>query len=384
MLLTLPLAVVPAVTGMELNLGNSLIPVTGIVLVLREALAGNGWHAAQFLPPVVAVTAMACVLAVRWAVKQFNDESVLFREGERLELRLWLKQVIRERGLRPTPAAALLCGVLILAIQFFLATAMRVPESFAAFAVTTLVTQLVAVVAPAAILAVLLTRDPRGTLLLRRAPWRSIAAAALLAVALQPLVRQLERAVLWLYPLPESLRADLGHYLAVLQSAPLWQLVLVLALVPAVCEELAFRGFVLSGFRQSGSKWGAILWTAILFGLSHPVLQQSLVSATLGMVIGLLAWNTGSLWPGAAFHLTHNALMVAGESLPAWHARWPALDYFFRPGESGRLEFTWLALGLGSAVAAALLWWFERRGRLAQPPKPSPDQPTLAARPSRP
>lgn len=385
LLLTLPLAVVPAVTGMELNLGNSLLPVTGIVLVLREALAGNGWQAAQFLPPVVVVTIVACGMAVRWAVDQFNKESVLFREGERLELRLWLRQVIRQRGLRPTPAAALLCGVVILAIQFFLSTAMRVPGSFAEFAATTLVTQLVAVVAPAAILAVLLTRDPRGTLLLRGAPWRSIAASVLLAVAVQPLVREWERAVLWLYPLPEPVRNEVARYLTVLQDAPFWQLVLVLALVPAVCEELAFRGFVLSGFQQSGSKWRAIVWTALLFGLSHPILQQSLVSATLGIVIGLLAWNTGSLWPGAAFHFTHNALMVAGPWLAGWHARWPALDYFYRPIEGGRLEFTWLALGLGSTLAVALVWWFERLGagfRHGTLPAPGQNPGALAAEPA--
>ncbi len=384
LLLTLPLAVVPAVTGMELNLGNSLLPVTGIVLVLREALAGNGWQAAQFLPPVVAVTVAACVMAVRWAVDQFNKESVLFREGERLELRLWLRQVVRERGPRPTPAAALLCGVLILAVQFFLGMAARVPESFTEFAATTLVTQLAAVVAPAAILAVMLTRDPRGTLLLGGAPWRSIGAAVLLAAALQPLARQLEQAVLWLYPLPESVGEQVARYLAVLQHAPLWQRVLVLALVPALCEELAFRGFILSGFRQSGAKWRAIVWTAVLFGLSHPILQQSLVSATLGMVIGLLAWNTGSLWPGVAFHFTHNALMVAGQGLADWHARWPALDYLYQPSEGGRLEYTWLALGLGTALAAGLVWWFERRGagtRQNALPAVGQDASALAAEP---
>jgi len=386
LLLTLPLAVVPAVTGMELNLGNSLIPVAGIVLVLREALAGNAWQAAQFLPPVVTVTLVACVLGVRWAVEQFNKESVLFREGERLEVRLWLRQMIRQRGPRPAPATALLCGVVILAVQFFLGTAMRTPASFAEFAATTLVTQLAAVVAPAAIMAVMLTSDPRGTLLLRRAPGRCVVAAVLLAVALQPLARQLEQAVLWLYPLPESVGDQMARYLAVLQHVPLWQLILVLALVPAVCEELAFRGFILSGFRQSGAKWRAIVWTAVLFGLSHPVLQQSLVSATLGVVIGLLAWNTGSLLPCAAFHFTHNALMVASEWLASWHARWPALDYIYRPSEDGRLEFTWLALALGSAGAAALVWWFQRRAECgaAAPPNPYQDPSALVAGPAEP
>jgi hypothetical protein len=37
-------------------------------------------------PTVVAVTAVCCWLAIKWAVSQFNQESVLFRDSERLDL----------------------------------------------------------------------------------------------------------------------------------------------------------------------------------------------------------------------------------------------------------------------------------------------------------
>ncbi len=43
LLVTMPLAVLPAASGMELNLGNSLIPVTGMVLLLRAR-----WKATTF------------------------------------------------------------------------------------------------------------------------------------------------------------------------------------------------------------------------------------------------------------------------------------------------------------------------------------------------
>ena len=47
-------------------------------------------------------------------------------------------------------------------------------------------------------------------------------------------------------------------------QADFWPLLLVIALVPAVCEELAFRGFILSGFRHLGHKWRAIVLSALL------------------------------------------------------------------------------------------------------------------------
>ena len=50
------------------------------------------------------VTLLACLMAIRWAVDQFNRESVLFRESERFDLGLWL------RRLRQRPAADAVSG----------------------------------------------------------------------------------------------------------------------------------------------------------------------------------------------------------------------------------------------------------------------------------
>ena len=99
LLATTPLVILPMSPGVELNLGNSLIPVTGVVLLLRSVLEGDYWLAARYSPVVAVVTLLACLMAIRWAVEQFNSESVLFREGERFNLGLWL------RRLRARPAA---------------------------------------------------------------------------------------------------------------------------------------------------------------------------------------------------------------------------------------------------------------------------------------
>ena len=88
-------------------------------------------------------------------------------------------------------------------------------------------------------------------------------------------------------------------------------MLLLLTLAPAVCEELAFRGFILSGFRHLGHRWRAIALSAVFFGLAHTViLQQSLLACLLGIVLGLLAVQTGSLLPGVLFHLVHNSLVL--------------------------------------------------------------------------
>src|SRR6185295_19082690 len=102
----------------------------------------------------------------------------------------------------------------------------------------------------------MLKRSPIKTLLLRMPPLASIPAAALLAVLVHPAVRELNVLVQNLYPISDQMHKLMAGLFD--EGPPLWQLVLVLALVPAVIEELAFRGFILSGFRHVGHKWQAI------------------------------------------------------------------------------------------------------------------------------
>jgi sodium transport system permease protein len=123
LLITMPLVVLPMSPSVQLNLGYSLIPVTGIVLLLRTLLEGNYLPALQYAPVVIGVTGAACLLTIRWAIDQFNSESVLFRESERLDLRLWLKHLYRDRKATPTVAAAVSCAVMILLLQFFMGVA---------------------------------------------------------------------------------------------------------------------------------------------------------------------------------------------------------------------------------------------------------------------
>ncbi|MFH1268943.1 MAG: ABC transporter permease subunit, partial [Planctomycetota bacterium] len=204
LLVTMPLVILPMAPGVELNLGNSLIPVTGVVLLLRSMLEGNFWIDWPFALPVAAVTLACCLLSIRWAVEQFNSESVLFREGERLNVGLWLRHLLEDRRPTPTVAAAISCGVLILLLRFFLSLSMTMPEDFRGLAMLALVTQLAVIAAPALLMTVMLTTSPRQTLLLRRPAWATLPAAAALAIVLHPSVDALRVAVTSLYPISQQ------------------------------------------------------------------------------------------------------------------------------------------------------------------------------------
>ncbi len=233
-----------------------------------------------------------------------------------------------------------------------------------------MVTQLAVILAPALLVTIILCGSPRQTLLLRLPRWPAIPAALALAVAVHPLTMALQTAVRHLYPLGDEMRKSLGEVQAMFAAASGWQLVFVLALVPAVCEELAFRGFILSGLRQRNRPWRAIVWTAVLFGLVHGVLQQSIIACMLGLVLGYLAVQTGSILPAIVFHFAHNALVVATTRItPDLLDRWPALAWLVKSaGEDGIVYRPAVCL-LACLAAAALLVWFARLRPAAFPEK---------------
>jgi sodium transport system permease protein len=372
-LVTMPLMILPMSPGVGLNLGNSLIPITGLILLLRSTIEGSFLAAATYLGPVVGVTLLCCLLAIRWAVEQFNKESVLFRESERLDLGRWVLHLVRDRRDTPSVAEALACVVLIFMLQFFVNFAMARTQltEYHQIVAAVFVSQVVVILLPTLMMTILLTRRPFATLLLDRLPSpAAIGMAVVFALAFHPLGQQIGIGIQRLYPPSEDLAVQLQEFMnRLLEEAPqAWVPIVLIALLPAVCEELTFRGFVLSGLRHMGHKWWAIGLSAVFFGLVHAILQQSLAAMAVGVVIGFIAVQAGSLIPCVLFHATYNLLTL----LPAKLAmetesrevfdRVPALGWLYDPAHSGQGGFVyhWAVVAVGGAVAVAAAWWFHR------------------------
>ncbi len=358
LMLSLPMAVLPMSPGVELNLGNSLIPISGLVLLLKTLLEGSYVQALQFLPVVLAVTMVACWLAIRWAVEQFNKESVIFRESERFAVGLWMRHLMRDRDPTPSAAEGLFCGIMILVLSFVFRSSVAPPAGFDGFARVTLVLQLAVILTPALIMAVILTSSPRQTLLLRLPRWKMIPAAAVLALAMHPFIIALNSLVMYLYPIAPEMKRLVDDLQTKFASADLGLLILCVAAVPAVCEELAFRGFILSGCRNLGNNWRAIIVSAILFGVAHGFLQQSINACVLGIVLGYLAVRSGSLLPGVVFHFLHNAMTVLiAKITPELMDRFPVLGFLVQPSGEGPV-YQWPVYLFGGVTSLALLGWF--------------------------
>lgn len=360
LMISLPLMMLPLLPAAQMDLGYALIPLSGLMLLLRTLIEGHYGEALRYLVPVGAVTAACCWLAIRWAIDQFHDETVLFRDSERFGLGLWLRHLVRDRQDTPTVAEALLCGVLLLIIRFFAGLTMPPPTGWPQFFTATLIVQIALIASPPALMAIVLTRRPLVSLgLTRPVLLHALPAAALLAVLMHPALSTLAHLIQRLYPLSPAAQQQLAPLVDHVARQPLAQVLLLIAVAPAVCEELAFRGFILSGLRRLGHRWGAIALSSAFFGLAHFMLQQSLAAALVGLILGYLAIQTGSILPCMVYHFVHNSLTVLWGRLPPDADAWPMPLRLVLQWDATHSTpvYGWLPLVVGMLAAAGVLAW---------------------------
>lgn len=356
LLMMLPFVMIPMLPGIELSLGTSLMPVTGMVLLSRALVEGQYLEAVRYLPIVAIVTITCCLLAIRWAVRQFESESVMFRENERWDLRMWITSIWRERDFTASVMEAMLCGAIILVVKFFASLASTEPISdFAGLSKAVLIGQLALILTPTLLMAIMLTKSVRTSLRVNAPKPIDFAVCILLAIAFHPLAMWFSTAVTTVYPLsPAMIEATSGITKTIIDT-PLWMILLTLAVLPAFCEEVAFRGFIFGGLIRQNGVLRAILVSALFFGLTHGVLQQSISASFMGMLLGWVAWRTGGIVCTIAMHLIHNSLSIllsraaTSETSPAW------LDLFVTFEKGGfHYDASWTTVSI--VLSIACLW----------------------------
>lgn len=87
-------------------------------------------------------------------------------------------------------------------------------------------------------------------------------------------------------------------------------LLLTVALAPAICEELMFRGYIQRQVERNAGLMWSIVGVGLLFGFFHLRLSQALPLSLLGMYMGYVTWASGSIWTASVVHLLHNGMQV--------------------------------------------------------------------------
>jgi membrane protease YdiL (CAAX protease family) len=87
-------------------------------------------------------------------------------------------------------------------------------------------------------------------------------------------------------------------------------LMIVYCLIPAVTEELSFRGLVQHWLQVAIKPWRALVLASFLFAVLHFSVISFLYLFTLGMILGWMKLKTGSLYPSMLAHFLHNLAVI--------------------------------------------------------------------------
>jgi len=376
--------------AVEITPYYSILPVMGPALLLKALLLGatSSVPLSIYFAPVLLSSFAYSAIALWWAIELFRREAILFREADRLELGLWLRQIFRDKDAMPTGAEAGICFLLILLLQFASYSPMQqaffaVPEGSRQVKLLELqmIYLLVTVATPALMMAAVLTTDFRRTLKLYWPGWRMLGAGLALPLLLLPVSQELLRMLEgWFFPaLPES-AAELFKALRD-PTIGVWLPLLAFAIAPAVCEELAFRGFMLSGLQRSGRPWLPIIMSSVAFGIVHMIPQQVFNAILLGIVLGILAVRSGSLIPGLVFHLLFNGIQVVLSRVDVSPLERGIGQWLFtveRAEEQTGLRFDWPLLLICVVLSGLLLRWVLKQHPSSPPPVATVAEPAHA------
>lgn len=147
-----------------------------------------------------------------------------------------------------------------------------------------------------------------GVVGLARPSKKALAGAALVGCCAWPAVAILSE---WLVPVPKHVLDELRRLL--LPESGGRGLVATLALLavsPAVCEETLFRGPILRGLVGRLGPAGAIVTSAILFGVFHLDIYRLIPATALGILLGAIAYHSRSIFPSMLAHFCNNAILV--------------------------------------------------------------------------
>ena len=107
-------------------------------------------------------------------------------------------------------------------------------------------------------------------------------------------------------PVPERMMQGFGEFMAN-DPLTLGQMIFMMAIVPGIFEELAFRGVLLHGLSKRLKPIPLVLAVGLLFGLFHVSLWRIPPTAYLGTILATVVVLTGSIYPAMLWHAINNA-----------------------------------------------------------------------------
>ncbi len=292
------LSMVSFLPGFELNLGFSLIPIVNFSLMMRDIMLNN--YQLNYLFIIIGSTLILDVVTVYISIKLFHSENVLFRTAEEKSLKFWGKSKKDVLNLQ----FVIVYFVIMIIALYYLGGSWQLKDMMNGL----IKTQILLILLPVILILRLSKTDIKSTLRLSYTNPLNFLLVLIAALPLLILSGILGQLINYVFPVSEAYLQAFQNLVTV-QGNGLWFTIFVVGVLPGICEEVMFRGFILSALRKKGLWYGIIL-SAILFGSFHLDPFRFLPVTLLGIWLGYLAVKTNSLYVPILAHFAQNSLAI--------------------------------------------------------------------------
>lgn len=303
-----PISLVVMLTGyvgiiptIELNTTTALIPVVNICLMIKNLLVFK--YDFTLIVIVLLSNIIYAFISVWILSKVYNSESILF--GESLSgIKLFEKRSNIKKGSLPSVQESLLIMVVALLLMVY---AGGIVSTAASFQIGLVVQQAFIGILPI-LAAFYIKADMKKTFSLKLPRFKDLIGAIIFGVGgicLNLVVSSLLSAAF-----PSGAEGMNEQYMQILDGVSFGQGLLLMVLLPAVCEEIMFRGYMFTAFKNRISLTKAIVIVSLLFGVSHMSIIKILPTALLGVVLAYAIHKSESIVTSSLIHFANNALAV--------------------------------------------------------------------------
>ncbi|MFH1942042.1 MAG: type II CAAX endopeptidase family protein [bacterium] len=177
--------------------------------------------------------------------------------------------------------------------------------------------------------------------------WHGVKPSVLLVsggigLGLTVITDELSRIVQWLLPMPEEIQQTMEAFLRFNSAGELLLVFLTVVIVAGFAEEMLFRGFFQGTLERVMDVTRAVLATAFVFAFVHFNPWWLVEVLILGVLLGVLTWRSGSIFPSVIVHMVKNGLAVVFMNTDASRLGWFLMKDHVSP--------VWVAAGLGIVV----------------------------------
>lgn len=296
---------VTMIPDVELTAQTAAIPIVNVALMV-EGLFQFSYNYGLFAIVLFSNVAYS-LLAIMILGKIYNSEAVLFSEGLSSIKLVSKRSDIKEKQM-PGFGDVILILCVVLLLIFYIGTYAQIKWGFGGIAIQQGIILLCPLVYAWYIKAdwkKLFSIQPPKPLQLLGAVLMGIGAfvgALLIGALLMPVF-------------PDSAEG-LTQLDDMLAGVPVYLLVLVVALMPAIGEELLFRGFVMGTLKNKCKPVVTVLVTTLIFAAYHMSLIKMFTIGIVGLGLTLAAYKTGSIAASMCVHFMNNLLSVLISSYP--------------------------------------------------------------------